>query len=120
VVALPVARNLPLNFLDNKLWAENSKIEKEKILSGLCKQVTPVSNGLFQHQEEMIQKCPGIVFQNFYSVGSAQIFSQSRSVNSLKRDLSIETSFNPLLFSLENTYSLICHSSQSRKHDYTF
>ncbi len=69
-------------------------MEKEKILSGLCKQVPPVSNGLFQHQEEMIKKCPGIFYQNFYSVGSAQIFSQNRSVNSLKRDLSIDTTFN--------------------------
>jgi hypothetical protein len=113
------SKKFPLNFLDNTVGGKFQD-GKEKILSGLCKQVPPVSNGLFQHQEEMIQKCPGIFFQNFYSVGSAKIFSQNRSVNSLMRDLSIYTTFNPLFFLTENTYSLICHNSQSRKHDYTF
>jgi hypothetical protein len=36
------------------IWGENSKMEKEKILSGLCKQISSVSNGFFQHQEEMV------------------------------------------------------------------
>jgi hypothetical protein len=38
-------------------------------------------------------------------MGSAQIFFEKLSVNILKRDLSINTTYNAPLFSLENTFS---------------
>jgi hypothetical protein len=37
-------------------------------------------------------------------MGSAQIFFENFSVNSLKRDLSNDTTFNQPLFSLVNTF----------------
>ncbi len=52
LVALPSRES---KFPGFHLGRENSKMEKEKTLSGLCKQISPVSKGFFQHQEEMVQ-----------------------------------------------------------------
>ncbi len=37
-------------------------MEKEKVSSGQCKQVSDVSNGFYQDKKEMVQKNPGILF----------------------------------------------------------
>jgi hypothetical protein len=57
ILAALLSRNLSLNFLDRTLGEENSKMEKEKILSGKYKLVFPISNEFFfQNQGEMVQK----------------------------------------------------------------
>ncbi len=46
LVAVP-SRKSSFTFPGLQLWGKNSKTKKEKILSGLCKQISPMSNGFF-------------------------------------------------------------------------
>jgi hypothetical protein len=63
---LSLARNIPLHILESTLRG-NFKTEKEKILSGWCKQISATSKWFFQNQEEMVKKSKNSI-NFFYSV----------------------------------------------------